>query len=308
MIRRTRSGGARPASPISAETYDPSTLPGFVVAEPALHTFDAPGHVALRVEIPSGALTVETWTEPLVEVVVAPGRSDDRSIRAAAETEVTCAERVGRQEVVVSVPKREGRLPMGFGRSPRLRVSIRCPEGADLELTTHGADLEARGTLGAVSARSASGDAALEDVGSLVLATASGDLTAGVVSRALNVKSASGDVAVRSVGDTGSVNTVSGDVRLGRLAGPAKIQTVSGDVEVEEAAASVVVGSVSGDVEVAAAPGLVLKIDAQSVSGSLSSELDVGEEPAAGDETVVDLRVRTVSGDVRVARSRVSAP
>jgi Toastrack DUF4097 len=277
------------------------------VAEPTVHTFDASGHVAFRVEIPAGTLTVETWAEPLVEVVVGPGRDDDRSIRAATATSVTSYERVGRQEVAVSAPRREGRLPIGLGRSPKLMVSIRCPEGADLELTTHGADLDARGTLGAVYARSASGDAVVEDVDSLVLTTASGDLTAGVVARSLNAKSASGDVEARSVGDACSVNSVSGDVRLGRIAGPAKIQTVSGDVEVEEAGASVVVGSVSGDVAVAAAPGLVLKIDAQSVSGSMSSELDVGDEPAAGDETVIDLRVRTVSGDVRVARSRASA-
>jgi len=50
-------------------------------------------------------------------------------------------------------------------------------------------------------------------------------------------------------------------------------------------------------------PGLVLWIDAQSVSGTMTSELDVGDEPSEADETPVELRIRTVSGDVRVARS-----
>lgn len=86
-----------------------------------------------------------------------------------------------------------------------------------------------------------------------------------------------------------------------------KIHTVSGDVELEAAGGSVVVGSVSGDVEVAALPGLVVWIDAQSVSGDMSSELEVGDEPAGQDENAIDLRVRTVSGDVRVARSRALA-
>ena len=54
---------------------------------------------------------------------------------------------------------------------------------------------------------------------------------------------------------------------------------------------------------VAAVPGLVLWIDAQSVSGTMSSELDVGDEPSEPGQEAVELRVRTVSGDVRVARS-----
>jgi DUF4097 and DUF4098 domain-containing protein YvlB len=105
------------------------------------------------------------------------------------------------------------------------------------------------------------------------------------------------------VGGTAAVNTVSGDVQIGATFGSAAVRTVSGDIELEAAGAAVTVGSVSGDVEVAAVPGLVLWIDAQSVSGTMTSELDVGDEPAESDESPVELRIRTVSGDVRVARS-----
>jgi DUF4097 and DUF4098 domain-containing protein YvlB len=277
------------------------------VAEPQHHTFETHGRVALHVEIPAGRLTVETWSEPRVEIEVAPGRDDDRSIRAAADTSVTASQRAGRDEIVVRAPKREGRPSIGFGRGPELAVSIRCPERADLDHATHSADVRVTGGLGAVSARSASGDAILEDADTVGFTTASGDLTAGSVAGSLTTKSASGDVDVRSVGETASVNTVSGDVRLGRSEGDVKIQTVSGDVDLEAVGGSVVVGSVSGDVEVAALPGLVLRIDAQSVSGTMRSELEVGDEPAGPGEESVDLRVRTVSGDVRVARSPAPA-
>ena len=285
-------------------TSAPSCRRGCVVAEPTVHTFDIAGRATVRVEIPAGGVGVTTWAEQRIEVEVAPARGDDRSAAAAAETRVSTAERGGRHEIVVRAPKRDsGRLGIAWGRAPELAVTVRCPEGTDLDLATQSADLEVHGRLGAVAARSASGDASLEDTEALSYTTASGDLSAGSVESALAAKSASGDVDVRSVGATASVNTVSGDVRLGDTAGPVAVKTISGDVELGAAGAGVVVSSVSGDVAVAAVPGLVLWIDAQSVSGTMSSELDVGDEPSEPGQETVELRVRTVSGDVRVARS-----
>ena len=273
------------------------------MAEASAYTFETPGRASLRVEIPAGTLTVETWTDLRVEVEVAPARPGDRSVEAAAGTRVSAADRGGRSEVVVRAPKRVGWLGLGLGRGPELAVSIRCPEGTDVELTTHSADLDGHGPLGAVSVRSASGDATLDDAESLTFTTASGDLTAGAVAGTLVAKSASGDVDVRSVGATASVNTVSGDVRIGATGGAAAVKTVSGDARLAAAAGAVLVGSDSGDVEVAAVPGLELRIDAQSVSGTMTSELEVGDEPAASGDDAVELRIRTVSGDVRVSRS-----
>lgn len=272
-----------------------------------MQSFDTPGDVALRVDVPAGTVTVETWVEPRVEVDVTAARHDERSLQAARDTRVSLSDRAGRHEISVRAPKREGRLGWSFGRGPELAVVIRCPEGAALELGTHSADLETRGPLGDVTARSASADATLDDVASLSVATASGDVSAGAVAGTLNVKSASGDVDIRSVGGPASVNCVSGDVRLGATAGAVAVSTVSGDADLEAAGGTVRIGSVSGDVAVAAVPGLVLWVDAQSVSGTLTSELDLGDQPeeAAGD--AVELRVRTVSGDVRISRSVVPA-
>jgi len=268
------------------------------VAEPNSHSFETPGRVRVRVEIPAGVVRVEPWSEPRVEIDVAAARNDARSTQAAADSEVTASERGGRHEIVVRAPKRRG---------PELAVTIRCPDGTDLDHATHSADLEAHGRLGAVSARSASGDVALGATEALIVQTASGDITAGAVAGSLTTKSASGDLDVRSIGETGSVGTVSGDIRIGETRGALAVKTVSGDVELEAVGASVRVGSVSGDIEIGAIPGLVLWIDAQSVSGTMTSELDVGDDPAAAGEEAVELRVRTVSGDVRVARSAVPA-
>ena len=263
--------------------------------------FETPGRLALDLIVPAGTVSVGTWDEPRVEVEVTPLRSDDGSVQAAAETRIEAVERGGRHEISVRVPKREGRLGI-FGRSPELLVAIRCPEGADLELTAQSADLDGRGRLGEVAVRSASGDAMLGDVVELSFATASGDLVAGAVSGALTSKSASGDVAVRSVTGAATVNTVSGDVRLGETDGTASVNTVSGDVELDAVAGGARVSCVSGDVHVATRPGLAIWIDVQSVSGSVTSDLDVGDAPGGG-EAQVELRVRTVSGDVRISRA-----
>ncbi len=288
-------------------TFARSSPHADAVSEVGRHSFETPGHVALSVEVPAGTVSVESWAEPRVEVEVAAAQGEERSARAAVETRVTIAERRRGHEVVVRAPKREGRFGITLGRVPELSVSIHCPEGTDLELTTQSADLDARGSLGDVSARSASGDVTVADTASLAVTTASGDLSAGVVGGSLSVKSASGDVSVRSVGAFATVNTVSGDVRLDGTAAAAAVRTVSGDIDLAAAMGSVMIGSVSGDVEVAAVPGLVLRLDAQSVSGTMTSELDLGDEPPSAAGDVVEIRARTVSGDVRIGRSTASS-
>ncbi len=268
-------------------------------------TFETPAPVALRITVPAGDVVVATWDEPRVDVDVESLRDDDASREAAAATRIESIDRGGRHEIVVQVPKRDGRF--GFlGRGPELRVSVRCPEGADVELSTHSADLDVRGPVGDVNAKTASGDAVLGDARSLAFTTASGDLSAGAIAGALTTKGASGDVDVRSVGGIGTVNTVSGDVRIGPTGETMTVNAVSGDIELDAVGAGVRASTVSGDVRVAARQGLALWIDAQSVSGTLSSELDVEDVPAAEPGArQVELRIRTVSGDVRIARSHV---
>ena len=78
---------------------------------------------------------------------------------------------------------------------------------------------------------------------------------------------------------------------------------MSGDADLEGLSAGARVSAVSGDVSVAARPGLALWIDVQSVSGSVNSDLDVGDAPAAADGAQVEVRIRTVSGDVRITRA-----
>ncbi len=159
-----------------------------------MESFDTPGSVTLRIRIPSGRVVVETIDEPRTEIELIPhGRRGEDSIE---QIDITHDEHGGRH--VISVEQRDrirwGPLQISWGGDVEVRV--RCPVGAELELSGASADLRAEGRYGKVSAK-----------------TASGDIRIGDVDGKLEVKTASGDVVLARVGsENASLVTVSGDV------------------------------------------------------------------------------------------------
>jgi len=147
-------------------------------------------------------------------------------------------------------------------------VRVATPHGADVRSELASADFVGRGRVGEVEINIASGDVSLDQV--------DGET---------RINTASGDVDVRD-GRAARINTASGDVRLRRV--------VEGDVKVHSA---------SGDIEVGIAAGSRLWVDAQSLSGSTSSELDLEGAPSDDAGPLVELRVQTMSGDIAVRRA-----
>lgn len=148
------------------------------------------------------------------------------------------------------------------------RVRVITPHRADVRSELASADIVGRGRFAEVEIDIASGDVSLEHV-----------------EREARINSASGDVDVREA-NAAKINTASGDVRLRRV--------TEGDVKVHSA---------SGDVEVGIAKGSRLWVDAQSLSGSTSSELDLEGAPSDDEGPLVELRVQTMSGDISVRRA-----
>jgi len=99
-------------------------------------------------------------------------------------------------------------------------------------------------------------------------------------SRGGKVATASGDVELGRVERPLRVRSISGDVSVGEALQGSSIETVSGDLRVERAAAGeLVLRSVSGSVVVAVVPGSLVRFDAVSMSGRVTSNIEV-EPPA----------------------------
>lgn len=267
--------------------------------------FETEGAPRLRVRNPSGLVSVDTTETGRTTVELEALRGDDATLEAIERATV---EQSG-NEIVVEVGGGKG-FGIGsgwisFGRTPQVGIRIRCPEGAELDLATASADLTVSGRLGAVSAKSASGDAALEQVAELRFQTASGDLRATVVDGDVRVQTVSGDVRVDRVVGSLTTTLVSGDLAVDDARSDVEAKSVSGDLRVGAIQQGrIKLQSVSGDVRLGVRPGTRLHLDVSSTSGDISSEFDVSDRPsdlATGLEA--RLQLKTVSGDVEVVRA-----
>jgi DUF4097 and DUF4098 domain-containing protein YvlB len=248
-------------------------------------TFTTPGAVTLDLRVPAGDVEVETGdaAETTVELEVR-GRDGDELERDAR---IEMRQRGDGYEVVVEADRGRG-MGLFRGRSGEYRVRVTAPSGATVRAQLASADLSGRGNYADVDVKAASGDVEFEDV--------SGDAS---------VNTASGDIQLERVGSA-KVNSASGDVRIDESTGGVAVNTASGDVELRSVASGEVkVNSASGDVEVGIAKGSRLWVDAQSLSGDTSSELDLESgAPIETDEgPLVELKARTMSGDISVKRA-----
>jgi hypothetical protein len=268
-------------------------------------SFDVSGPVELDVRLAAGAIEVDATLEGRVEVELMA--SDEESQRLVDDAVVELREPGGRREVLIDVPQRHGSftLSMLFGRQG-IGCRVRCPRGSSVRARTKSAELTAGPELGFVDVATASGEVELGELaGDLTAKTASGDVAVRAVGGRTNAATASGDVTIDAATGPFSANTASGDIVVGRALADAKANTASGDVRLEAVqAGSVSVNSASGDVFVGVARGARAHLDCTTVSGDASSELDLSGDEPGGEGPFVEIRARTVSGDIRIARAQ----
>lgn len=266
--------------------------------------FDTPAGVSLRLGLASADLDVSTWELPATEIEIEGRRQDDATLALVEETRVEVHERGDGHLVVVDEPRQRS---LGFRlRGPQVRIRIRCPHGAGLTVAGGSTDVNVVGTLGAVEIKTSSGDVRLESVRTARITSASGDLWVDHATDRLSATTASGDVQVGRVDGELGLNTVSGDASVDDARAGATVQSVSGDVRLGcVGGGDVRVQTVSGDATIALAPGTAVWLDVSAVSGDVDSDLELEDAPAPGAEgpAPVELRAKSVSGDIHVTRS-----
>ena len=266
---------------------------------PATRTFDTPGPVDLEIRNPAGTIEVTAADTATSTVAVTPL---DPAAADAAERVWVELSGDGRR-LTVAAPERR----IVFGRGARLGIAVTVP--ADSRLTTRAAsaELTSHGRLAAVEVHTASGDAALDQVtGRTEVHSASGRVRVGTAG-GLVVQTASGAVRVEhAVGDV-DVHSASGRVDVGRADASVRVHTASGDVTVDEAAQGTVeLTAASGDLRVGVRSGVVAKLDLNTVSGRVRSDLPVDQTPPEGGPTL-EIRSRTMSGSVLIAPAAAGA-
>src|SRR5262245_5704618 len=266
-------------------------------------TFDTPGALLLNLRGPTGEVDLEAvdGTETVIELSADPELEEEARIEHRPKRDG--------HEVSVGIEKRSGFF-RGLREDVRLRIT--APHRAQVEHSTASADGDARAHCAAASG----------DFGAAKVNTASGDVTFEHVGGEAQVNSASGDVNIERIEGPLTVNTASGDVEIGRLEGEGKVRAASGDISIFEADASLKIQTASGDVEVERVregdvslttasgdiaigikQGSKLWIDAKSMSGETTSELELGDAPSDGEGPTVEVRATAMSGDIRVKRA-----
>ena len=271
--------------------------------------FDTPGQVRLDLEIPFGRIEIETGSGETTHVSLEGNESYSRELIEGARVE--SHQRGERSDVVVEVRSRG--FMFSLGRTPEIRLRVVCPPEADVNVRTKSADMTARGSYRSVEVKTASGDIEIDEVsGDLRVKTASGDVSVQEVGGQTEIQSTSGDVALQRAGADVVAKLVSGDLWIRDAAASIHANTVSGDQRFEAVLGGTIEATaISGDVYVGVRRGSRVYVDANTVSGSTSSEFDLGDAPQEeapdADAPMVEVRAKTVSGDIVLARAPAPA-
>ena len=269
-------------------------------------TFATAEPIRLDLTVPAGEVVVDAGevSETTVELEPLGGAE---SAAAVEEARVDLRDDV----LTVDVPERRGlRL---LSRGSDVRLTVRCPNDCELRIRVASADARASGRFATADVESASGDVTVGDVtGDTRVKAASGDIEVASVGGSLTAETASGDAEIERVDGKARIRSASGDVSVGEAGASISVVTASGDQRVGSVAAGEVsLRSASGDIWVGVRRGSGVWVDASSISGDTTSELDVGTSPAPAtaeeEGPLVELRAQSMSGDIHVARAPAAA-
>jgi hypothetical protein len=192
-----------------------------------------------------------------------------------------------------------------LARSGSLRLAVEVPPGADVAVSSSSAEVVVRGPVGAVRVRTSSGHVTVDRAEAADISCSSGHIRVGTVAGATALATSSGNIALAQVGGPLSASMSSGGLRAELVSGSMQIGTASGDVRVRRCdGEDITIKTVSGDVVLGLPSGIRVEPDISTLSGSTVMPTPATvQEPLTADRRQVRLRIRTVSGDIRIERA-----
>ena len=221
-----------------------------------MQKFDTPAPVSAVLNIAAGRVQVIAADRADTTVEVLPANpAKGRDLKAAEQTTVEFADGVLR--IHTAEPQNQY-----FGPSGSLEVTVQLPAGSHIQAQTASCELRGVGRLGDVAFEGAYRQIKIDEVASIRLTAADGD------------------------------------VEVGRLGGPAQISTARGSIRIAEATrGAVVLNTQMGDISVGATAGVSASLDAGTGHGRVSNalkndgstELDIRATTGHGDITARSL-------------------
>ncbi|MFJ4466988.1 DUF4097 family beta strand repeat-containing protein [Streptomyces sp. NPDC089424] len=279
-------------------------MPSFVTPEP----------VAVTAHVEAGSLQFLAGDRQDTVVDVRPrDPKKDLDVRAAGQTEVTCAGGV----LNVRTPKSNL-----FGRTGAVDVTVELPADSRVDMTGAWVQVLAEGRLGEVQVKTSSGDVRLDVTGPLKLTASHGSITVDRVEGAAEITTSSGSLRVGFVGGPAVLKNSHGTTTVGAVTGELRVSGANGDIDIARAEGSVTaktahgtlrVGEVArgtvqletsyGSIEVGVREGAAAWLDVNSGSGQVRNTLAASDAPQ-GSEEAVEVRARTRHGNIDIRRAK----
>jgi hypothetical protein len=255
-------------------------------------------------------ISIDSWASGSIAVSGEP--TDTVTVLVERSHRRGAADRPDEIEVAFEDGQLYIRGPRGlsFRSHHGLDLTIKAPAGSTCAAKTASAGLSCVGVVSALSMNTASGHLTATSVtGDVTVRSASGDLLLDKVGGELTMHTASGDTQVKRVDGAVRISSASGDVTIGSCGGPVNARTASGDVSFDGVASGLVqVNTATGDIRVGVLPGLGVYLELSSLSGSVRSDLDEVDGPDGDADTAVEIRARTMSGNIRITKARADRP
>ena len=148
-----------------------------------------------------------------------------------------------------------------------VQFSFSVPRRFNVDLETHGGDVEVASLDGELRATTAGGEIRTGDIsGPVYLETAGGSIRVGNIGKRLEARTAGGNVHVGDVNGEASIETSGGEIYAGTIKGSLRATTAGGDIAVRGVGGPAVVETAGGHIQMGDCGG---SVQAETAGGNI---------------------------------------